>query len=67
MLVNGYIGGPLSSILGGIAHEIWQGTNTIRGAIADIRSDLVGVVGSLDLGSSCEDKCRCEQGKNNPK
>ena len=66
MAVNGYIGGPLISLLGGIVHEIIQRTNTIDGATADIKSNINGVIGSLNVFGSCEKYCECEKSKNNP-
>jgi RHS repeat-associated protein len=62
----GPFGGAARSFIGGVLHEIIQHTNTIEGALADIRSNLRGIVGSLNPFQEREESCKCEKGKQNP-
>ena len=69
MSVNGYLGGPAVSLFAGIFHEIIQAIlvgNTLAGAVADIKSDIIGVVGSLGVFGNCAEQCRCENNHWNP-
>ncbi|MEY3480259.1 MAG: hypothetical protein RIQ71_1034, partial [Verrucomicrobiota bacterium] len=66
---SGFLQGAVQSFIGGIIHEIIQtGSvgNTWQGAIADIRSNLVGIVGGLNPFSDCKSSCDPCKGKWNP-
>jgi hypothetical protein len=66
---SGFLQGAVQSFIGGIIHEIIQtGSvgNTWQGAIADIRSNLVGIVGGLNPFSDCKSICDPCKGKWNP-
>jgi hypothetical protein len=70
MAVNGILGGPATSLAGGIFFEIAQAIlvgNTLAGAVADLKSDIIGVVGSLGLFGDCAELCKCENTHSNPK
>jgi hypothetical protein len=67
--VSGPIGGAIQSFLGGVIYEIIQFglvSNTWRGAIADIRSNVRGIVGSLSPFQSCAKACDPCKGQWNP-
>ena len=57
------------TIFGGF---LWEAAGSVKigkydghFSIDDLRSDLIGVIGSRNV-SSCEEACECEKGKNNP-
>lgn len=55
------------SMLGGFVWEV-LGAFSENGSfsVEDLKSDLIGAMGSLDY-SNCEEPCKCEKGKVNPK
>ena len=55
------------TMLGGLAWEIVGGLSRDGSfSVDDLKSDLIGALGSLDY-SSCAKPCECERGKSNPK
>ena len=62
-IINGKIAAAILTIIGGIIHEVISDGNTWEGAIDDIKSNLIGIIGSLIPGQSCEDACECEKGR----
>ena len=60
----------LATFVGGILHEVWQMLwdhehHTLDGAIADIKSNLRGLIAAFK-GGDCEKDCECENAKWNP-
>ena len=71
-----FFNGPALAIaatfVGGIMHEIWQkiedpSHHSVEGALADIRSNIVGLINSSKLVfGDCEKDCECENQRSNP-
>jgi hypothetical protein len=60
----------LATLAGGFIHEAWQkfwepDQHTLEGAIADIKSNLRGLLAAFK-GKDCEKDCECENKKWNP-
>ena len=69
-LFNGPALASEATFLGGILHEIWQkledpSRHSLEGALADIKSNLIGLVNALKPGD-CGKNCECENRKSNP-
>ena len=60
-VLNGSVWGAMQTLLGGVLHEIMSSNNTLEGAIDDIKSNLIGIAGSLTSGD-CKSACDCEKG-----
>lgn len=60
---NGKLGAAIQTFIGGVIHEVISDHNTLEGAMDDIKSNLIGIAGSLLPSTGCEDACKCEKGK----